>query len=75
MSETDWRNTTDVRIRSLESRQNAADTRDAVAEVHHTNVEKRLSAMEGTLVWLVRLIIGAMLLAVIAFVTNGGIAS
>jgi len=44
-----------------------------VAEVHHQNVEKRLGSIEGTLVWLLRSIVGAIILAFMAFVVQGGI--
>ncbi len=54
---------------------NVIERQDAVAEVHHMNVEKRLGSIEGTLVWLVRSIIGALLIAFVAFVVSGGIST
>lgn len=72
MTEQEWRDKTDNRLVQIESRLNTIDTRDAVADVHRVNVEKRLTSIEGTLTWLVRLIIGAMLLAVVGFAINGG---
>ncbi|MFT7107348.1 MAG: hypothetical protein ACJAVT_001871 [Yoonia sp.] len=47
----------------MERRIIALETRDAVDEVHRINVSDRLSAIEDTLKWLVRLIIGGLLMA------------
>ena len=47
-------------------------TNHAVEQVHRLNVVSRLTSIEGTLTWLVRLVIGALLLAVIAYLTGGG---
>ena len=61
--------------KSMDSKIAVMETNDAVAKVHRENVEKRLDAIENTLQWLVRLIIGAILLAMVAFVIGGGIAN
>jgi hypothetical protein len=61
----DWGNRTEIRLSALE-------TRSAVDEVHRANVSQRLGYIEDTLKWVVRLIIGAVLMAVIAFVLRGG---
>lgn len=58
--------------RSMESRINVLETRNAVEEVHRLNVESRLTSIEDTLKWLVRLIVGAFVLAVIAYALKGG---
>jgi len=58
--------------RSIENRLNVLETRNAVEEVHRLNVENRLTSIEDTLKWLVRLIVGAFLLAVIAYALKGG---
>lgn len=73
MTEEEWRSKTDARLSHIEDRLNKAETRDAVSDVHRANVESRLTSIEGTLTWLVRLIIGAILLAVIAFALGGGL--
>lgn len=67
MSETDWRLQT-------ERRMNALETRTAVDEVHRAVVEKRLYAIEDMLKWLVRLVFGALLLGLLAFMLKGGMA-
>lgn len=72
MSE-DLRAYVDTKVAALELRVRGIENSNAKAEVHHLNVEKRLSSIEGSLSWLVRLIIGAILLAVIAFIIGGGI--
>ena len=60
--------------RSIEKRLQSLELRNAVDEVHRTNVENRLGSIEDTLKWLVRLIIGALLMGAIAYVLKGGIA-
>ena len=62
-----------VRIVSLEARLSALETKDAVADVHRINVEKRLDGIEGTLRWLTRLMIAALIMAIVAFVVGGGL--
>ncbi len=56
----------------LEARVRTLETRSAVDDVHRANVEKRLGAIEDTLKWLVRLVFGALLLAVITYGVRGG---
>lgn len=41
----------------------ALEMRNAVDEVHRANVARRLGAIEDTLKWLVRLVIGGLLMA------------
>ncbi len=60
--------------RSIEKRLQSLELRNAVDEVHRCNVEDRLGSIEDTLKWLVRLIIGALLMAVVAYALQGGIA-
>ena len=62
----EWRRQIEKRVQSLE-------LRNAVEEVHRTNVEKRLGAIEDTLKWLVRLIIGALLTGAVAWALRGGL--
>lgn len=56
----------------LERRIVALETRNAVDEVHRINVADRLSAIEDTLKWLVRLIIGGLLMAGLTYAVQGG---
>lgn len=63
---------TDDWARSIENRINVLETRNAVEEVHRINVESRLTSIEDTLKWLVRLIIGAFIMAVLAYALKGG---
>jgi hypothetical protein len=56
----------------LERRIIALETRNAVDEVHRINVADRLSAIEDTLKWLVRLIIGGLLMAGLTYAVQGG---
>lgn len=61
----DWRRATEQRLVALETHQ-------AVESVHRGNVENRLGSIEDTLKWLVRLIIGGMVGALVAFALKGG---
>jgi hypothetical protein len=65
--EGDWPSKVERRIVALE-------TRNAVEEVHRLNVTARLSAIEDTLKWLVRLIGGGLLMGGLAYVLQGGLA-
>lgn len=65
---------TDDWNRAIERRLSTIETRAAVDEVHRINVEARLSSIEDTLKWLVRLIIGALVMAGLAFAVSGGLA-
>jgi hypothetical protein len=64
---------TDDWSRQTERRLVALETRTAVDEVHRAAVEKRLAGIEDTLRWLVRLVIGALIMAIIAFAVRGGL--
>lgn len=59
-------------LRQIEHRLFQLETRSAVEDVHRSNVEVRLSAIEDTLKWLVRLVMGALLLAAVAYAVRGG---
>ncbi|MBV0911550.1 hemolysin XhlA family protein [Anianabacter salinae] len=65
--DTDWRRHIEKRVQSLE-------LHGAVDDVHRANVETRLSAIEDTLKWLVRLILGAFLAGAVAYALRGGLA-
>ncbi len=56
----------------LERRIIALETRNAVDAVHRDNVSDRLGAIEDTLKWVVRLIIGGLLMAALTYAVQGG---
>lgn len=58
--------------RAIETRLTVLETRNAVEEVHRINVENRLNAIEDSLKWLVRLILGAFVLALVTYALRGG---
>ncbi|SFG19698.1 hypothetical protein SAMN04488020_101478 [Palleronia marisminoris] len=60
-------------MREIERRITLIETRNAVEVVHRANVEQRLTAIEDTLKWLVRLILGAVLLSVVGYALSGGV--
>lgn len=57
----------------IERRLAALETRNAVEEVHRINVEARLDGIEDTLKWLVRLVLGGLVMAIMGYVIAGGI--
>jgi len=57
----------------LERRVIALETRNAVDEVHRANVATRLGAIEDTLKWLVRLVVGGLLIAGLTYALQGGL--
>ena len=62
----EWRPIVEKRLQSLE-------LRNAVEEVHRSNVEKRLGGIEDALKWLLRLILGVILTAALTFALKGGL--
>ena len=67
------------RLRSLEEGQKGlaarlsdVETKNAVDEVHRVNVEHRLEKIEGNTTWLVRLIIGAIIVGMLGLLSVGG---
>ena len=80
MTDNDWRETILRRLTALEAGQNAiekrmgaVETKSAIDEVHRKNVETRLGGIEDSLKWLVRLIIGALVLAAMGFALGGSL--
>ena len=57
----------------IERQMHTLDTRTAVEQVHRAAVERRLSVIEDTLKWLVRLVIGALITAAIAYIVKFGV--
>lgn len=65
---------TDDWVRGVDQRISALETHNAVDEVHRHNVERRLRAIEDMLKWLVRLVVGALLMAALGYALAGGFA-
>ena len=61
----DWMDGVEKRLVDLE-------IQNAVNMVHRANVVDRLLAIEDTLKWLVRLIIGALIVGGVTYVMQGG---
>lgn len=79
MTTEEWRDSLLVHVRTLEAdlkvlseRLTLLEIKSATDEVHRHNVETRLGSIEDTLKWLVRLIIGALIIAVVGFALGGG---
>jgi len=64
---------TDEWRRAIEKRLQSLELRSAVDEVHRSNVEGRLGGIEDALKWLVRVILGALLIGAMAYTLAGGI--
>ena len=62
-------------VQTVERRLADTEMQLAVEEVHRANVGGRLSAIEDTLKWLVRLVIGGVLMGVLAILLQGGLAT
>lgn len=58
---------------NIERRLTALETRNAVDDVHRGNVSDRLGSIEDALSWLVRLIIGGLLVAALTYAVQGGL--
>ncbi|OUD08610.1 pseudouridine synthase [Marivivens niveibacter] len=61
----DWAQQIDRRLSQLE-------TRHAVEQVVRSTVETRLHAIEDMLKWLVRLVLGALIMAITGYAIAGG---
>ena len=62
----DWMDQVDKRLVDLE-------TQNAVNAVHRLNVSDRLGAIEDTLKWLVRLIVGGLIVSMLTYVMQGNL--
>ena len=62
----DWMDQVDKRLVDLE-------TQNAVNAVHRLNVSDRLGAIEDTLKWLVRLIVGGLIVSMLTYVVQGNL--
>ena len=60
--------------KSLEGRITVLERHHAVDEVHRAQVTTKLDEIEDTLKWLSRLIFGGLVLAIIGYIAQGGIA-
>ena len=59
---------------AIHARLTALETQNAVNTVHRVNVADRLLAIEDTLKWLVRLIVGAFIVSAMTYALQGGLA-
>ena len=69
-----WRRSIEARVAKMEDDLAELTTASAVAHTQRKNVEKRLSSIEDSLKWLVRIVLGAIILAVIGYALQGGFA-
>lgn len=61
------------RLDKHDSRLITLETHTAVATERAKNIEKSLDDIKGGQTWLIRLVIGAILLGVVAFILKGGL--
>ncbi len=64
---------TENELNRLHARLAILETQNAVDDVHRLNVGVRLGAIEDTLRWLVRLIIGGLLMGALTYAMQGGL--
>ena len=62
-----WMGNVDKRLQSLETFQ-------AVEANHRQSVERRLGSIEDGVKWLLRLVVGSLVIAVLGFALSGGFA-
>lgn len=62
------------RISSLEGRVNAIETRVAVAESNIAEIREDIAGIKDNTTWILRLVIGGLIGAAIAFIVSGGFA-
>lgn len=72
MTNDEWRESVLQRLSSLELNYNKLDTKMQIDEVQRNSIEKRLEGIEDALKWLVRLVLSALILAIIGFLVSGG---
>lgn len=79
MTDEEWRSNAlrrlgqvEERVSEVGSRLVALESQSKVDEVRGSNVEKRLSSIEDTLKFLVRVVIGGILAAALTFALSGG---
>jgi len=63
--EEQWKTTMEARITKLE-------TTSAVEEERHRGYTRRLDAIDGHLSWILKLLVGSILMALITFMLKGG---
>ena len=73
MTTDEWRSRVDGRLSDYERRLVSVETKNAVDEVHRHNVEKRLTNIENGVAWLIRLAVGGLITAAVAFALGGGL--
>lgn len=61
------------RLDKIETRLTVVETRVAVAAAHQGNTADRLSGIEDTLKWLVRLVLGGLILGMMTYILQGGL--
>ena len=57
----------------IEKRLAALELHHAVNAVHRDHVGERLTAIEDTLRWLMRLVVGGLLMGILGYVLKGGL--
>jgi hypothetical protein len=74
MPDTAWESRTDDRLKAIEDRLAIIERREAADEVHHANMMRRLDKIEGTLTWILRVVLGGFATGLVAFAMGGGFA-
>jgi hypothetical protein len=59
------------RVKQLEHDMTDVKTRLAVAESNIKDIKEDLSSIKSNTAWIIRLIVGAIILAILGFISNG----
>jgi len=60
-------------IRATNDRVNRLEVTSAVDNIKYASIDTRLTSIESSITWLIRLIIGALITVLLGFVFSGGI--
>ena len=61
------------RVQKLEERMTSVETRLAVAESNIKDMKEDISAIKNNTTWILRLIIGTIIAALLGLIINGGV--
>ncbi len=73
MTEEEWKSRVTTQLAGIDKRLRELEKAEAVDDVVRRGIDIRLQAIEDTLKWLVRLVIGGLLIGLISAIIQGGL--
>ena len=73
MTDEDWKSRVTTQLTGIDKRLRELEKSEAVDDVIRRGIDIRLQAIEDTLKWLVRLVIGGLLIGLISAIVKGGL--